>query len=213
MIWTRHDPEPMRETVDGTRFYAVPEVGLLPSVTTVLNATGGRRWALETWQANLGAREAEAVARIAAERGHVMHWQAEAYFRESRHPERRSVWWRSIEPTIEHLALVSELLLCEGAVWSEEQRAAGTPDLVLRMDGRLVLLDLTSAPEEKKRDALERKGVQLGGYADLIEAHYGERPELGIIIVGLPDRPAQVRRVQLSNASAEWRKRLASYWA
>lgn len=212
-MWTRHDPEPMRELVDGLRHYAVPGVGLLPSVTTVLAATGGRAWGLERWRESLGAKAADAVTQIAADRGHALHWQIEAYLREGRAPAERSTWWRSVESTVEMFATCGRLLLCEGAVWDEEAQAAGTLDMTAELHDMLYLLDWTSAAEPKDRASLERKGVQLAGYADLCHTTYGRRPDVALIVVAIPEQPAQVRRVNLQTAGVEWRRRLAKYWA
>ena len=62
-----------RLTINGSRHYKTP-YGALPSVTTILSATGGNKAALERWaKKNPGGREA------AAARGTKVHSLMEEY--------------------------------------------------------------------------------------------------------------------------------------
>ena len=213
MPWTRHDPAGLRVDVDGERHYRIQGVGTLPSVTTVLAATAGRRWALEAWEEKHGSATTASLTAISVARGQRLHAEIEALISHGREPAERTVWWRSAETTIRQLAACAELLLCEGAVWHHAGRYAGTADMVFRMAGELAIIDWTSAAEPKTEESLDRKGIQIAGYADAIADTYDERPELGIVVVALPNRPAQVRRVHLRKALDTWRDRVAEYWS
>lgn len=209
----------MIRDVDGQRYYAVPELGLVPSVSTVLRATAPRAWALETWRAHLGDETAELVTYIARERGKALHAKAEALLAHGVRPEgaEADVWWESIRPIVEHLARVGDLVMVEGAVWHPLDRYAGTPDMLIRICGDLHLVDYKSSAEPLPPARIEEHAQQLAGYADATPWTYAERPTDAHLVVAIgPDengdpRPGQCIRVDLDTATLQWRERVRRF--
>jgi hypothetical protein len=213
--FTHHAPEPMIRELEGERFYAVPGVGTLPSVSTILRATAGRQWALETWRRNLGDEAADLVADIARRRGRALHRKVDRFLTTGERPTGAAsdVWWRSIRPTVEHVAAIGRVVLSESAVWNELDGYAGTPDDLVAILGDLHVFDYKTAAERLDRVRLELYGEQLAGYADAISVMYGERPRDATLVIALPDGPAQVVHIDLECALERWRNRVRAFRA
>lgn len=209
MIPTLHPDECVVEC-DGQRAYRIPELGVVPSVSTILRETDIYSHALRRWREKLGSEGAELVSQIARERGRKLHRQIELFMRDDVAPPADDRWWASIAMTASHLRITSELLWVERTVWHPLDFYAGTPDWLGRILGALHLIDLKSATAPLGKSAIARHAEQLAGYADAI-AMWGERPENGTIIVALPDRPAQVVRVRLADALETWRERVQAF--
>lgn len=211
-MWNRIEPEPLRETVDGARWYRFPgQTSPVPSVTTIIAQTDGRRWGLERWREELGPGNADKVTDIAARRGQELHRLIELRLRSGIEPEVKTVWWKSVEMSVRQMATAGEVLLCEGAVFHPLYRYAGTVDMVVRMGRWLYVVDWLTAAEVHKLDRLRRKGDQIAAYAEAIEYQYGERVDGGLAITALPDRPAHIHRVALDEARKRWQERVQNF--
>jgi hypothetical protein len=200
--------------IEGERFYAVPGLGALPSVSTVLRATAGKQWALEAWRRHLGDAAADLITEIACRRGRALHRKVDRFIVGGLEPEGAAadVWWRSVEPTVRHIASIADaVVLSESVVWNELDGYAGTPDLVVRILGDLHLLDYKTAAEPLERARLLLHAEQLAAYVDAIAVQYGERCHDATLVVAIPDRPAQVVHVDLELALERWRSRVRGF--
>jgi hypothetical protein len=153
-----------RLTINGSRHYKTP-YGALPSVTTILSATGGNKAALERWAAkNPGGREA------AAARGTRVHSLMEEYLLGiNKDPviddEEIAAFWEGLPQNLDKLERVvwaenpvniSDFAWTMGGdgisrVWhpgvNEEETWgwAGAPDIVAEYKGKVVLGDLKTS--------------------------------------------------------------------
>ena len=153
-----------RLTINGSRHYKTP-YGALPSVTTILSATGGNKAALERWAAkNPGGREA------AAARGTKVHSLMEEYLLGiNKDPviddEEISAFWDGLPQNLDKLERVvwaenpanpDDFAWTMGGdgisrVWhpgvNEEENWgwAGAPDIVAEYKGKVVLGDLKTS--------------------------------------------------------------------
>jgi len=153
-----------RLTINGSRHYKTP-YGALPSVTTILSATGGNKAALERWAAkNPGGREA------AAARGTKVHSLMEEYLLGiNKEPviedEEIAAFWEGLPQNLDKLDRVvwaenpanpDDFAWTMGGdgisrVWhpgvNEEETWgwAGAPDIVAEYKGKVVLGDLKTS--------------------------------------------------------------------
>jgi len=153
-----------RLTINGSRHYKTP-YGALPSVTTILSATGGNKAALERWAAkNPGGREA------AAARGTRVHSLMEEYLLGiNKEPviddDEIAQFWEGLPQNLDKLERVvwAERPAClddfswtlggDGIsrVWhpgvkeGENWGFAGAPDIVAEYKGKIVLGDLKTS--------------------------------------------------------------------
>ena len=153
-----------RLTINGSRHYVSP-LGPLPSVTTILSATGGNKAALERWAAkNPGGREA------AAARGTRVHSLMEEYLLGiNKDPviddEEIAAFWEGLPQNLDKLERVvwaerpanpDDFAWTIGGdgisrVWhpgvkeGENWGFAGAPDIVAEYKGKIVLGDLKTS--------------------------------------------------------------------
>ena len=153
-----------RLTINGNRHYKTP-YGALPSVTTILSATGGNKAALERWAAkNPGGREA------AAARGTRVHSLMEEYLLGiNKEPvidnEEIAQFWDGLPQNLDKLERVvwAERPAClDDFAWTlggdgisrvwhpgvkegENWGFAGAPDIVAEYKGKIVLGDLKTS--------------------------------------------------------------------
>ena len=153
-----------RLTINGNRHYKTP-YGALPSVTTILSATGGNKAALERWAAkNPGGREA------AAARGTKVHSLMEEYLLGiNKDPviddEEIAAFWDGLPQNLDKLERVvwAERPAClDDFAWTiggdgisrvwhpgvkegENWGFAGAPDIVAEYKGKVVLGDLKTS--------------------------------------------------------------------
>jgi hypothetical protein len=194
------------------RHYVDPLGARWPSVSTVLAATAGKRWGLERWRRNLGEETAEQVGEIARHRGTVLHRQILAYMRTGVVPAEPTVWWKSLWPLVRGLRAMGEVVLAEQPLIHELEGYGGTPDLVLRVAGRLLIIDYKTSDAIRPPALLRDYADQVAGYADLVAWHLGERPELAQVVVAVPGvEGGQQHTVDLAEALPRWRDRLAAY--
>ena len=70
-------PELQTKTIQGKRFYILPDGEKLPSITTVLSARGNE--GIARWRASVGEQVANTIMRNAANRGTAVHTLTENY--------------------------------------------------------------------------------------------------------------------------------------
>lgn len=176
-----------RLTINGSRHYKTPH-GALPSVTTILSATGGNKAALERWaKKNPGGREA------AAARGTAVHKLMEEYLLGiEKDPvidnEEIAQFWGDLPEKLDKLGRViwAENPVGDAYPWTmggdgisrvwhpgvnetETWGWAGAPDIVAEYKGKIVLGDLKTSnglyfarwpgPETPKNEyAMRRSG-------------------------------------------------------
>lgn len=152
-----------RLTVNGSRHYKTP-YGALPSVTTILSATGGNKAALERWaKKNPGGREA------AAARGTKVHSLMEEYLLGiNKNPQiddpEIAEFWSGLPENLDKLGRViwAENPVGDAYPWTmggdgisrvwhpgvhetETWGWAGAPDIVAEYKGKIVLGDLKTS--------------------------------------------------------------------
>lgn len=202
-------------TTDGARFYRVAgDDRDHPSVTTVLAATGARKWGLERWRAKLGPELAATVSAIAADRGRQLHARIQHHRANpfaAYAPSGIDPWWASIRSYVRFLASASTAIAVELPMVHDVDGFGGTPDDVSMVAGELVITDWKTATAPVSPHVLTEYATQLAGYADLTAWNVGARPRYGVIGVAIAHAAPQIVRVDFDRALDEWRDRLRSY--
>jgi hypothetical protein len=154
---------------------------LLPSVTTILQATKSARdtEALATWADSIGQDQAEQIRNEAAQRGTNLHSLIELYLtgydpstlEETAHAQGILPWWSSVQTALNRIKSVQ---LIEQAVHHPLYCYAGSLDLLAGVEftdpltkatsERTVLVDWKTSGKTKKREWLGDYTLQLAAY-------------------------------------------------
>ena len=166
------------------RVYKRGEGVYYPSVTTILQYMPKNKF-FETWMKDVG-HNADLIMRKAGKEGTQVHEAAEALVRGEEvtwmddygRAKYSQVVWEMILKFYEFWSTYKpELISTEDFVWSDEHKYAGTADLVVKLDGKVWLLDLkTSNSLHKSYD------LQLASYAVDLKESKGIEIERTVII-------------------------------
>ena len=167
---------------------------LLPSVTTVLNATQpeDKRKSLDKWVRRVGESEADRIKNLAAKRGTAMHF----YLQQWLDPEVKgyqdlTVVGQVAEPMAKKIIEKGIEDLTE--VWGSEVVVhypglyAGATDLVGIYDYSESIIDFKQSNKPKQREWIEDYFTQLGAYAMAHNYVYGTKIDQGVILMCTPD--------------------------
>ena len=179
------------------RVYKRGEGVYYPSVTTILQYMPKNKF-FETWMKDVG-HNADLIMSKAGKEGTQVHEAAEALVKGEEvtwmddygRAKYSQVVWEMILKFYEFWSTYKpELISTEDFVWSDEHKYAGTADLVVKLDGKVWLLDLkTSNSLHKSYD------LQLASYAVALKESKGiEIERTGIIWLKAYTRSASKKK-------------------
>tara|TARA_B100000575_G_C23138326_1_gene661854 strand:+ start:1958 stop:2638 length:681 start_codon:yes stop_codon:yes gene_type:complete len=156
-----------RETVDGVRYYKVPDEEdfiKLVSITSVTSFWNREKFA--KWRKKVGEDKANEITRKATSRGTDTHTLIEHYLlNEEPLPEVQpisDVLFKIAKPTLKKIDNIHAL---EGSLYSKQLGVAGTVDCIAEYDGELSIIDFKTSAKPKPRDWIDGYFVQAAAYA------------------------------------------------
>ena len=156
-----------RETVDGVRYYKVPDADefvKLVSITSVTSFWNREKFA--KWRKKIGEDKANEITRKATSRGTDTHTLIEHYLlNEETLPKVQPIsdfLYKIAKPTLNNIDNIHAL---EGSLYSKQLGVAGTVDCIAEYDGELAVIDFKTAAAPKPRDWIDGYFVQAAAYA------------------------------------------------
>ena len=156
-----------RETVDGVRYYKVPDADefvKLVSITSVTSFWNREKFA--KWRKKIGEDKANEITRKATSRGTDTHTLIEHYLlNEETLPEVQPIsdfLYKIAKATLNNIDNIHAL---EGSLYSKQLGVAGTVDCIAEYDGELAVIDFKTAAAPKPRDWIDGYFVQAAAYA------------------------------------------------
>jgi len=156
-----------RETVDGVRYYKVPDADefvKLVSITSITSFWNREKFA--KWRKKIGEDKANEITRKATSRGTDTHTLIEHYLlNEETLPEVQPIsdfLYKIAKPTLNNIDNIHAL---EGSLYSKQLGVAGTVDCIAEYDGELAVIDFKTAAAPKPRDWIDGYFVQAAAYA------------------------------------------------
>lgn len=198
---------------DGTRHYDTPD-GPLPSVTTILGATGDKS-GLDAWRKRLGEEQANLQSREATGLGTLLHTHLENYAMGIPRPKGNNMVRKMAEYMAD--AIIGRGLINVSEIWALEQPLwfpglyAGTADLVIVHNGVLAIGDYKTTKKPKKDQWVIDYKLQLTAYALAHNEVYGTTIKKGVIFMVSRDGQYQewiVEGIEFDKMSAEWYNRV-----
>ncbi len=197
----------------GELVYSTPR-GILPSVTTILNATmpAQKKESLLNWRKNLGA-QAEQISQQALAKGRRVHKMIEKQLKgeQVECPEELNKIWEKVQETLSTIDQVNGL---EEKVYHSELLYAGRFDLLAQWYDELTIVDFKTSGREKAREWLTDEFLQLAAYRGAYHDMYNNRQiSRGVVIVISPEiiQSFELDLLELDHYWDQWLKRLEQY--
>jgi genome maintenance exonuclease 1 len=162
-------PQLDRETIDGVRYYKVPNNDELIKLVSITSVTSHKnRQIFINWRKKVGEEEADKITRQATSRGTDMHLLVEHHLKNEELPE--------VQPLSDFLFKISKSTLnrinnihaLEGSLYSKQLGIAGTVDCIAEFDGELSIIDFKTSKKPKPREWIEHYFVQCMAYGCML---------------------------------------------
>ena len=177
-----------RETIDGVRFYKVPnedEFLKLVSITSVTSHWSREKFA--KWRKKVGEEKANEITRKATARGTDMHSMTEHYLLNEDLPKVNpmgDMLFKIAKPTLNRIDNIHSL---EGSLYSKELGIAGTVDCIAEYEGELSVIDFKTSKAPKPREWIDGYFVQAAAYACMYYELTGIAVKKLVIIMACED--------------------------
>ena len=181
-------PKLDRETIDGVRYYKVPdedEFLKLVSITSVTSHFNREKFA--KWRKKVGEEKANEITRKATSRGTDMHTMTEHYLLNEDLPEvapMGDMLFKIAKPTLNKIDKIHSL---EGSLYSKELGIAGTVDCIAEYEGELAVIDFKTSKAPKPREWIDGYFVQAAAYACMYYELTGIAVKKLVIIMACED--------------------------
>ena len=162
--------EPLkRETIDGVRYYSIPEVDELVKLVSITSVTSHfNKEIFVNWRKKVGDVEADRITKAATTRGTDMHTLTEYYLKNDDLPEVPPISEFLFKIAKGTLNKIDNIYALEGPLYSKQLGIAGTVDCIAEYDGELAIIDFKTSKKPKPRNWIEHYFVQAMAYGCML---------------------------------------------
>ena len=158
-----------RETIDGVRYYDVPDVEGYTKLVSITSVTSWiNREIFRSWRARVGNEEADKVTKAATSRGTDMHTLTEHYLKNEDLPTVKPLPEILFKQSKPQLNLIDNIHALEKSMYSLQLGIAGTVDCIAEYDGELAIIDFKTSKKPKPRKWIDHYFVQCAAYACML---------------------------------------------
>ncbi len=162
-------PKLSRETIDGVRYYSVPDNDELLKLVSITSVTSHHnRDIFVNWRKKVGEEEANRITKKATKRGTDMHTLTEHYLKNEELPEVPPISEMLFKIAKSKLNLINNVYALEGSLYSKQLGIAGTVDCIAEYDGELAIIDFKTSKKPKPREWVEHYFVQCMAYGCML---------------------------------------------
>ena len=163
--------EPLkRETIDGVRYYSIPDVDELVKLVSITSVTSHfNKEIFVKWRKKVGNEEADRITKAATTRGANMHTLTEHYLKNDKElPTVPPISDFLFKIAKGELNKIDNIHTLEGALYSRQLGIAGTVDCIAEYNGELSIIDFKTSKKPKPRDWIEHYFVQAMAYGCML---------------------------------------------
>ena len=158
-------PKIDRETVDGVRYYKVPDNDELLKLVSITSVTSHfNKEIFANWRKKVGNEEADKITKAATRRGTDMHTLTEYYLKNDNLPDVPPISEFLFKIAKPKLNLINSIYTLEGSLYSKQLGIAGTVDCIAEYNGELSIIDFKTSKKPKPREWVEHYFVQAMAY-------------------------------------------------
>ncbi len=158
-------PKLERETIDGVRYYKVPDDDELLKLVSITSVTSHfNKEIFVNWRKKVGNEEADRITKAATSRGTDMHTLTEHYLLNDDLPKVQPISDFLFKIAKPKLNLINSIYTLEGSLYSKQLGIAGTVDCIAEYNGELSIIDFKTSKKPKPREWIEHYFVQAMAY-------------------------------------------------
>ncbi len=162
-------PKLSRETIDGVRYYSVPDEDELLKLVSITSVTSHfNKEIFVNWRKKVGNEEADRITKAATSRGTDMHTLTEHYLKNDDLPTVQPISDFLFKIAKGELNKIDNIHALEGSLYSKELGIAGTVDCIAEYNGELAIIDFKTSKKPKPRDWVEHYFVQCMAYGCML---------------------------------------------
>jgi genome maintenance exonuclease 1 len=178
-------PQLERETIDGVRYYKVPDEDQLLKLVSITSVTSHKnRKFFEGWRKKVGEEEADRITKAATSRGTDMHTLSEFYLKNLDCPsDVLPISEMLFQNAVPYLDLINNIYALESSLYSKFLGIAGTVDCIAEYNGELSIIDFKTSKKPKPRAWIEHYFVQCCAYACMLHELTGLSVKKFVIIM------------------------------
>lgn len=163
-------PQLERETIDGVRYYKIPDGDELLRFASITSVTSHKnRQFFAEWRQKVGEETANKITKQATSRGTDMHTLAEVYLRNEKLPKDllpiSQMLFGIAKPYLNNINNIHAL---ENSLYSKVLGVAGTVDCIGEYNGELAVIDFKTSKKPKPKDWIEHYFVQCAAYGCML---------------------------------------------
>jgi genome maintenance exonuclease 1 len=177
-------PRLKRETVDGVRYYFVPEESELLKLVSITSVTSHKnRQFFANWRKKIGEEKADKITRQATSRGTDMHTLTEHHLKNEELPQVQPLSEFLFKIAKPDLNRINNIHALEGSMYSKVLGIAGTVDCIAEFDGELAIIDFKTSKKPKPVEWIEHYFVQCMAYGCMLYELTGLQVKKLVIIM------------------------------
>ena len=162
-------PKLERETIDGVRYYKVPDLEELLRLVSITSVTSHfNREIFVKWRKKVGEEEAQKITKAATNRGTDMHSLVENYLYNKDLPPVPPLPDFLFKIAKTDLKRINNIYALEGSLYSKQLGIAGTVDCIAEFDGELAIIDFKTSKKPNPREWIDHYFVQCMAYGAML---------------------------------------------
>lgn len=162
-------PELERETIDGIRYYKVPDDGELLKLFSITSVTSYyNRQIFEDWRKRIGQEEADRITKASTSRGTDMHLLTEHHLKNEELPKVQPLSEFLFKIAKPELNKINNIYALEKSLYSKVLGVAGTVDCIAEYNKELAIIDFKTSKKPKPREWIEHYFVQAAAYGCML---------------------------------------------
>jgi genome maintenance exonuclease 1 len=183
-----------RETIDGVRYYKVPNEDQLIKLVSITSVTSHKnRQFFADWRKKVGEEKANKITKQATSRGTDMHTLAEMYLKnEEFNSEVLPISQMLFGIAKPYLNKINNIHALENSLYSKVLGIAGTVDCIAEYNGELAVIDFKTSKKPKPRDWIEHYFVQCAAYACMLYEMTGIMVKKFVIIMACENGECEI---------------------
>lgn len=162
-------PELERETINGVRYYKIPDIDELLRFVSITSVTSHKnRQIFIDWRKRVGDQEADKISRQSTSRGTDMHTLTEHYLKNLDLPTVQPLSDLLFKIAKPELNRINNIYALERSLYSKVLGIAGTVDCIAEYNGELAIIDFKTSKKPKPKEWIEHYFVQAMAYGCML---------------------------------------------